>query len=309
MIGVLMDAIYREHDTGGHPECGARLLAVERAVGRLPREDVSHLHPVSASVEDLELVHEANHIRQIRSRIEAGATQLDMDTVVSPRSFDVALHAVGGALAGLDRIIAGEMKRAFFAVRPPGHHAEPGRAMGFCLFNNIAIGARHLQKRHGVDRVAIYDFDVHHGNGTMEAFIEDPTVFYASVHQWPLYPGTGHPADQGRGAGRGTTLNMPYPAGAGNREYQEATQIFCDAMDRFRPQVLLISAGFDAHFADPLAGHEVDEEGYTSMATLLRQLADAHCDGRVGVFLEGGYHLKALENSVFHTLTALSKDP
>ena len=305
MFGVLMDELYQEHDTRNHPECGVRLLAVGQAIARLPQEKIAVLSPVKGTCEDLELVHDANHIRWIQGRIEAGAMQLDMDTYVCSRSFDVGLHAVGGCLAGLDEIVSGGLSQAFFAIRPPGHHAEPRQAMGFCLFNNIAIGARHLIRRHGLDRVAIFDFDVHHGNGTMEAFVEDPAVFYGSVHQWPLFPGTGLPSEQGCGMARGTILNMPYPAGAGNQEYTEATQRFCSEMDRFRPQMLLISAGFDAHFADPLAGHEVDEEGYIAMARLLKEVANTFCQGRMALFLEGGYNLKALENSVFHTISTL----
>lgn len=305
MFGLLSDPIYQRHDTGDHPEHPTRLQAVQAAFSRMPQEKLVPIVPRAASVEDLQLNHPLSYIEWIQTQVEQGMPRLDMDTQICAESFDVSLHAVGGALHGLDRIVAGDFPRAFFAIRPPGHHAETNKAMGFCLFNNIAIAARHLLQRHRMSRVAIFDFDIHHGNGTMNSFYDDPAVFYASIHQWPLFPGTGLPSEQGSGMARGTTLNMPHGAGAGNTEYLESTQRFADEMKWFKPDFLLVSAGYDAHWADPLGGHEVDEEGYIAMTRLLKEISQTHCGGRMALFLEGGYNLKALENSVFHSVSEL----
>jgi acetoin utilization deacetylase AcuC-like enzyme len=306
MFGILLSPVYEEHDTGTHPERAQRLVAVRQGVEETPSPlPLVPLSPTAATVSDLELVHAPEYVAWVRRQVEAGVPRLDPDTAVCPRSYDVALQAVGGSLAGVDAIMRGELKRAFFGIRPPGHHAEPDRSMGFCLFNNIAIAARHLVERHGLERVAIYDFDVHHGNGTMAALYEDPTVFYGSVHQWPFYPGTGRAEETGAGAGLGTTLNMPFGAGAGDEEYEESTLRFADAMERFQPQMLLISAGYDAHWSDPLAGHQVTEQGYIRIVETIREVAAAHTGGRVAFFLEGGYNLATLRNCVSASLKVL----
>ncbi len=308
MLGVLWDPIFMKHDTGGHPEGPQRLEAVRKALEKLPLEKRLGLTPRLATLQELALVHEENYIHFVQERIESGAQRLDVETPVSLHSFDAASMAVGGSIDGLNDLLDGKMDQAFFAVRPPGHHAEADKAYGFCLFNNVAVGARHLIVNRGVSKVAIFDFDVHHGNGTQNAFYEDPSVFYASVHQWPLFPGSGMPGELGNGMARGTTLNMPYPAGAGNNEYREATLRFADEMDWFKPDVLLISAGFDAHWADFLAGHEMDEDGYEEIARLVKQIADTFCQGKVGVYLEGGYNEKALEKSSRRFLETLIAD-
>ena len=303
VLAILSDPIYKEHRNPGHPENEKRIDAISQAVGASERlRDLPRLSPVEATLEPILRIHDAVYVENTRLRIASGAPNLDPDTQVCEDSFHVALNAVGGCLAGLDRIAAGELERAFFAVRPPGHHAESDRAMGFCLFNNIAIAARHLQAVHRVEKVAIYDFDVHHGNGTMHSFWTDPTVFYGSVHQWPHFPGTGTKDDVGGGKGKGTTLSIPYSWGAGDAEYIEATERFGDAMETFKPDALLISAGFDAHYEDPLAGHSVTEDGYARMAGLLRDLARHHCKDRIAGFLEGGYNLNALGRSVVTVL-------
>jgi acetoin utilization deacetylase AcuC-like enzyme len=299
MFGILMNPIFKEHDTGAHPERAERLGAIEAGIEDLPLElALKSLQPVVATRETVALAHEPAYIDWVKAQIESGVTGLDADTAVCPRSYDVAMQAVGGSVAGLEAIMKGELTGAFFGVRPPGHHAERDRSKGFCLFNNIAIAARHLIVNHGLERVAIYDFDVHHGNGTMHTFYEDPSVFYGSVHQWPWYPGTGQREERGQGKGRGTTLNSPYPHGAGDDEYEEATNEFASAMEKFKPEFLLISAGFDAHWSDQLSGHQVTERGYVTIAETLREIAADHCGGRVAMFLEGGYNLSALRNCV-----------
>jgi len=303
MLAILTDPIYKEHRNPGHPESVKRIDAINAAIGASEKlKDLPRLAPVEADLEPILRIHDSAYVEDIRRRIEGGTSYLDADTQVCRDSFRVALNAVGGSLAGLSRIAAGELERAFFGVRPPGHHAESDRAMGFCLVNNVAIAARHLQAVHQVEKVAIYDFDVHHGNGTMHTFWDDPTLFYASIHQWPHYPGTGTEDDVGGGEGRGTTLSMPHPWGAGDAEYVEATERFADAMEDFKPDALLISAGFDAHHRDPLSGHSVTEDGYARMGALLRDLARHHCKDRLAAFLEGGYNLDALGRSVVAVL-------
>lgn len=298
MFGLLLDALYQEHDTGAHPERSQRLESIRAGIDQLHGLDVVSLRASPTDSETIALVHDPDYIEWVRTQIESGTGRLDPDTAVCSRSYEVALNAVGGSLAGVDAIMAGQLSQAFFGVRPPGHHAERDKAMGFCLFNNVAIAARHLIVNHGLDRVAIFDWDVHHGNGTMHSFYEDPAVYYGSVHQWPWFPGTGHREETGLGAGLGTTLNVPLPSGAGDDEYEEATKRFSDAMEVFKPQFVLVSAGFDAHWSDPLAGHQVTERGYVTMADMLADVAKDHCDSRMALFLEGGYNLTALSDCV-----------
>jgi acetoin utilization deacetylase AcuC-like enzyme len=232
--------------------------------------------------------------------------RLDPDTGVSPGSWRAALLSAGGALLACDAVLAGKARSAFVCTRPPGHHAEAGRAMGFCLFNNIAVAARHLQRAHGLGRILIVDWDVHHGNGTQHMFETDPTVFYFSTHQFPFYPGTGSARETGSGRGAGFTLNYPMPAGSGDAEYIEVFQsVLCPEIDRVQPEAILISAGFDAHRDDPLAGMSLTEKGYAALTSILREAAGRHCDGRIISLLEGGYDLQALAAAVEAHLLAL----
>ena len=293
------------HDTGpGHPERTARLT---RVLELLNEEDftplVRHDAP-EATRAQLEYVHAPDYVDRVFAAVpETGYAALDADTVVSPGSGRAALRAAGAVCAAVDAVCGGPDTRAFCPVRPPGHHAERGAAMGFCLFNNIAIGAQHGRHAHGLARVAIVDFDVHHGNGTAAAFHDDPGLFYASVHQMPLYPGTGAPDDTGVA---GNIVNMPLAPGTGGPELRRAfDDIILPALDRFKPELMLVSAGFDGHRDDPLAQLNLMAEDYGWASRQLVDLATRHCHGRLVSVLEGGYNLDALADSVAAHLRAL----
>jgi len=290
------------HDAGPDiPETPARLQAI---LTRLEESGLgAELDARPATLLDdrhLLRVHDAEYLAHVREACARGPGMLDnWDVVVGTASEEAARYAAGGLVDAVGRVMAGEWSDAFVAVRPPGHHAERREAMGFCLYNSVAVAARCLQAEHGVARVAIVDFDVHHGNGTQHAFEKDPTVFYASLHQFPHYPGTGAANECGKGAGAGATLNCPLAAGTGDREWITAmeTQVL-PALEDFDPGFLLLSAGFDAHELDPLSATRVTEEGYRRLSELLVGFARAHCRGRVVSLLEGGYHLDALARSV-----------
>jgi acetoin utilization deacetylase AcuC-like enzyme len=301
-----------EHSNGpGHPEKPERIAAIRdhlRRRGLLPR--LLQITPDPCPIERLARVHAASYIEAIRQACRRAPLRLDPDTGVVPASWQAALLSAGGALAGCDAVVSGRARAAFVACRPPGHHAEASRAMGFCLFNNVAVAARYLQEEHHLERVLIVDWDVHHGNGTQHMFEEDDTIFYFSTHQYPFYPETGAREETGRGRGLGFTLNVPLPAGSGDREYLRVfRETLRPAIDGFRPDAILISAGFDAHRADPLAAMEVTEEGYAGMTGVVREAAERHCGGRVVSLLEGGYDLAALGDSVEAHLHALGAFP
>jgi len=310
-VGYVYDPLYLEHGAPGHPETPARLQAIMSHLetsGLLA--ELVEIEARDASTADLELVHSHELIARVRGAAEEGGGWLDLDTYVVPRSYDAALRSAGGVLAAVDAVLDGAVGSAFCLVRPPGHHATPTKAMGFCLFNNVSIAAAHALSRRGLERVAIVDFDVHHGNGTQDAFYADPRVLYFSTHQYPFYPGSGYWADTGEGPGEGTTVNVPLPRGCGDSEYLRAYREVCaPVVRRFRPQLLLVSAGFDAHFADPLAQMLLSTRGYYEIATLLRDLAGELCEGRIVYVLEGGYDPTALAWSVRACIDALLGNP
>lgn len=288
---VGFDPLFRDHDPGpGHPESPARAHAIERwAQGRTAPIPIRE-----ATFEELSQVHGPAHL----ARLEAARGQsmaLDPDTVTSPDSYDVALRAAGLTVDLFRGVAQGSLQPGLALVRPPGHHATPTQAMGFCLFNNVAVAARALQLAGLAERIAIYDWDVHHGNGTEAIFYQDPTVLYLSTHQFPYYPGTGRPSDRGQGPGEGTTVNAPLSAGASDADILAASeQVLEPAVRAFSPDMILISAGYDAYVEDPVGGLSVTVDGYRTLAGRWRDLAEQICGGRIAGVLEGGYHLDGL---------------
>ncbi len=310
-VGLVYDPVYLGHDTGDHVENGRRL---ERTVGLLAssglRRELVSITPVPASMEDLLLAHSAQHIARVDRSASGGGGWLDGDTVTSPGSYEAAIYAAGGVGRATEAVINGEVQSAFALVRPPGHHATRTDAMGFCLFNNVAIAARLALRKHELDRVLIVDFDVHHGNGTQDIFYADSQVLYISTHQYPLYPGTGRVEETGVAGALNHTVNAPLPPWSGDPEYLLAFQeVVVPAARRFRPQIVLVSAGYDAHWADNISSMQVTVGGYARMSAILKQLAEELCQGRIVFTLEGGYHLEALAHSVKATIEVLLGQP
>jgi acetoin utilization deacetylase AcuC-like enzyme len=296
-----------QHDTGGHPENARRLTAIEEAMSERDWLGMDLVEAPAATREQLERVHSAAHVDSIRELSERGGGPIDLDTVASAGSWEAALHAAGGALHAAERLLS-EGGWAFCGLRPPGHHAERDRAMGFCLFNNVAVAAAHAIAQLGVERVLVLDWDVHHGNGTEAIFYGSSQVLYSSIHQSPLYPGTGVETDFGSGDGQGYTVNLPVPPGSGPDEFLSLVQTVVAPIARqWRPELICISAGYDAHHDDPLANCNLDDAAYGDMAATMRGLA-AELDAPVLICLEGGYSLGALSRSVVVTLEAFSED-
>ena len=300
---------YLNHDTGpGHPERPDRLRA---SLAALQQSDVWEqllpIEPTPASVDQIAYAHNPAYSEHIRLHCER-EIPLTYDTTVCHESFDIALLSTGGVLRAADAVATGVVKNAFAMVRPPGHHATPGQSMGFCLFNNIAVTARYLQREHGIGKVAIVDWDVHHGNGTQDIFYQDDSVFFFSIHQSPLYPGTGSSRERGSGEAHGTTLNVPVPPGSGDDTYIKVfTDTLIPALRDFSPEFLLISAGFDAHYLDPLAGTEVTVDGFATLTELMVAFAEDATSGRVISALEGGYSLEGVSESVVAHVEQLAK--
>jgi acetoin utilization deacetylase AcuC-like enzyme len=302
-----------EHDTGAHPENARRIVAIERALSERDWLGWDVRLSPTATREQIERVHPPHHIDRIESLCRRGGGMIDMDTLVGEGSFEAALHGAGGAVAVVDALLgadadAGGVRCAASLHRPPGHHAEPVRAMGFCLFGNVAIGAAHAIAVHGASRVLVFDWDVHHGNGTNAIFHGRDDVLFCSIHQSPLYPGTGPAADVGSGAGEGFTVNLPVPGGSGDAVFLSHVEHVVRPLARaFAPDLVLLSAGFDAHAEDPLAGCYVTDDGFAAMAASMRATAD-ELDVPLGLVLEGGYELGALSRSLVATLEVLGAE-
>jgi len=306
--GIVKDARYLEHITPDyHPENHHRLEVI---YGMLNEGDMAgrfvEVMPRFATNEEIGLIHTPGYIARVSATADKPHTMLDPDTHTSPKSYDAAKLAVGGVLESIDRVIASEIGNCFALVRPPGHHAEASRGMGFCLFNNVAIGARYAIERHSLERILIVDWDIHHGNGTQNAFYDDPRVLYFSTHQFPYYPGTGGFNEIGRGEGRGFTVNVPLSGGQGDSDYiQIFERILKPVSLQFKPRLVLVSAGFDTYFRDPLGSMNVTPKGFARLTRLLLDIADQSCQGRVVFALEGGYDLEGLKESVKAVLKEL----
>ena len=298
--GLVYDPIYLEHDTGDHVENSRRLVEAMSYLKETGiKEKLTCLPARPASVKELEMIHAPEYISYVKSKAEEGGGWLDPDTVMSPRSYEAALYAAGGVLMAVEAVMKGEVDSAFALVRPPGHHAIHDRAMGFCIFNNVAIAAKFALSKFNLSRVLIADFDVHHGNGTQDAFYADPEVLYFSTHQYPFYPGTGWMDETGTGGGEGTTVNFPMAAGWGDEECLRAfNEVLVPVARRFQPRLILVSAGFDAHWADQLAMMRVSVTGFAQMAMILKKLAAGLCQGRLVFTLEGGYNLRVVASSI-----------
>jgi acetoin utilization deacetylase AcuC-like enzyme len=310
-VGLVYDPIYLEHDTGGHVENSRRLTETMSHLTKTGIKDkLTSLAPRAASVEELAMVHTPEYISYVKAKAAEGGGWLDPDTVISPKSYEAALYAAGGVIVAVEQVMNGAVDSAFALVRPPGHHAVRSRAMGFCIFSNVAIAARFARARFKLERVLIADFDVHHGNGTQEAFYSDPEVLYFSTHEFPFYPGTGRTEEIGTGEGEGTTVNFPMVAGWGDEEYLQAFhEVLVPVARRFRPQLILVSAGFDAHWADQLAMMQVTVTGFAQMTIVLKELAAELCRGNLVFALEGGYNLQALASSIKAVFDVLLGNP
>jgi acetoin utilization deacetylase AcuC-like enzyme len=311
-IGIVYSPRYLEHNDPTHPEHAGRLEAIVQVLRQHGAwDEAAHITPQPISRERLTSLHTASYVDQVQRAAEAGRPWLDLDTYLSPASYQVALLAAGGVIQGVEAVLDGQVEAALALVRPPGHHARPMREMGFCLFNNVALAALHALEERGLERVLIVDWDVHHGNGTQEAFYHDGRVMYFSTHQFPYYPGTGAIQETGTGDGAGCIVNVPLPPGTGDAGYGRVfEEVLLPAGRRFHPQLVLVSAGYDPHWADPLAAMCVSVRGFAHMAAVVRQIAQEHCLGQLVLALEGGYHLQALAYGILATWrTWAGRDP
>ena len=308
--GYVYDPLYLEHDSATHPENKRRLqqtLSHLQAAGLLDR--MQSISARDASLHELSAVHDRGYIQRLQQVAEEGGGWLDPDTYVGNRSYDAAVRAAGGLLAAVEGVLDGDVDNAFALVRPPGHHALANRGMGFCLFNNIAVAARYALQQRRLQRVLIVDYDLHHGNGTQDAFYQEAEVLYFSTHQFPYYPGTGHWKETGRGAGEGYTVNVPLPAGVGDEGYRRVfEQVLVPVAARYKPELILASAGYDAHWKDPLGMMRLSVSGYAELARRLVELAAQWCGGHIVLTLEGGYNLEALALCIAATFSTLLGD-
>ncbi len=308
-VGIVYDPIYLQHDTGSHPENKQRLVAIMDLLEKSGlSEQLTSIPPRMATAEELLTIHSQEHINRVESYSETGGW-LDGDTMASSGSYEAALYAAGGLIKAVEAVLHGEINSAFALVRPPGHHATHHRGTGFCLFNNIAIAAKYAQQQ-GIERILIADFDIHHGNGTQESFYNDPSLLYFSTHQYPFYPGTGAVDETGGGDGKGTTVNVPLPAGCGDEVYQQIYQeILPEAARRFRPQIILVSAGYDPYWGDPIGMMDLSVTGFATITRAIKEIADELCEGKLVFTLEGGYNLQALSYGVKAAFDTLLGNP
>ncbi len=307
MTLLYMDEQFLQHKTGEHPECPQRLEAIHAAIQRSGLLAKAHrIDVVRAEDVDLLRVHPASHLEMLRAFAANGGGRIEADTVMSPQSADVAWLASGTAVDAVKRVVAGEDTSAFCTIRPPGHHALPDGAMGFCLLGNAAIAARTAIQRFGLNRVLVIDWDVHHGNGTQDIFYEDEQVGFFSAHRFPFYPGTGRKAETGKGAGLGTTFNLPLPIGVSRKDYLSAFETMLSAAaDRIKPELVILSAGFDAHAEDPVGSLGLETEDFETLTRLVQQVAATHANGRLVSLLEGGYNVQRLADCVELHLSTL----
>jgi acetoin utilization deacetylase AcuC-like enzyme len=300
MTLLYQDPVFLEHHTGPHPECAERLRRIAaqlEATGLDLRCQRPGWQP--ATLEQIHRVHDPEYVAAMRQFIERGGGRIEIDTIVSPRSYDAACMAAGAVCDAVDRVVAGEARHALCLVRPPGHHALQQAPMGFCLLNHIAIGARLAIDKHGLNHVLIVDWDVHHGNGTQDAFWQDDQVGFLSIHRFPFYPGTGDRDETGQGRGLGYTLNLPVPFGISRQDYLQALEDGMQQMaEKVQPELILVSAGFDAHAQDPIGSLGLEVEDFQATTDLVLQLANHYCDGRLISVLEGGYNLRFLPECV-----------
>ncbi len=310
--GLIYDELFLRHDTGqGHPECAERLsYTINTLVQQSWFASLNIYTSTTTDISHIALIHNLQQIEKIKKAcIEKQAYIDSMDVSICEQSYNIALHAVGSVLSLADNIMNQNLDNAFALIRPPGHHAEKEQALGFCLFNNVAILARYLQTQFQLDKILIIDWDVHHGNGTQHIFEEDPSILYISTHQYPYYPGTGAYSEEGIGRGKGATLNCPMNAGDGDLQYESAfIEKILPKIDSFKPEFIIISAGFDAHTQDPLGQINLSTEFYAWMTERIIEKAEKYCEGRILSVLEGGYHLEMLARCVTKHLEVLSNN-
>jgi acetoin utilization deacetylase AcuC-like enzyme len=309
ITGFIYHEDYSRHDTGAHPESAERLICTMRKLEECGMtKKVKRILPVRASTEQVEYVHADTYVKEVEAICKRGGGMLDLDTPLCSDTCDTALLAAGGVIKAVDEVMgeSNNLKHIFALIRPPGHHAYPNRGMGFCIFNNVAIAAEHLKREYGLKRILIVDWDVHHGNGTQDVFFEDPSVLYFSTHQYPHYPGTGWLDEVGRGEGRGFTVNVPLPIRTDDAGYLYALNtILVPIAMEFSPEFVLVSAGFDAHTADPLASMGVTSLGFGLFTDVITEIARKNSKGRVVMALEGGYNPDALAESILSVFNSL----